>query len=207
MALILRKLRQAPRLSGPFLTWLLTGALLLLALAGWLDGDNHLWQQRLSEVQGHLSLACLFLTLVARQFDGLLPGLLRQRRSLGLLTFGFALLHTQQVIVHVLGGSLENMLFLSYPLQLGIWMGGIAGVLLTLLALTSHDWAVRGLGPFWKFLHKGVYLVAALILIHTIGIGVHYIFVVRTLSSLGYTAALLWVTESVWHIRRRHLLH
>lgn len=129
--------------DGRKLTWLLTASLLGFVAASFLQSSDHLVQQRLSEVEGHLALVCLGLTLAARPLSRFLPGLLKERRYLGLLTFAFSLLHTWSQIVHVLGGSLDGMFFLPRDMQFGVMLGIFALLAMVPLALTSNNFSVR----------------------------------------------------------------
>jgi sulfoxide reductase heme-binding subunit YedZ len=142
-----------------------------LALAGWilwfaihptypfqtdhLNKDMGLWSLR-------FLFACLLLSPVSRWIRQ--PWLRRWRRPLGLLAFGFALLHT----VHfLLWGRVwpdrMNLLFVRPYLVVGL----VALVLFTPLALTSSDTAVRWTTPRrWRRLHLLTYPAAALSVIH-----------------------------------------
>jgi methionine sulfoxide reductase heme-binding subunit len=187
--------------GGRQLVYLLIGLWLTFCVVGMINNGDHLWQQRISEIEGHLSLVCLALTLTTRSLDATFSGLMSQRRYLGLLTFAFALLHTWGAVLHVLGGSLENIWFLSLTMQVEVWLGLVGFIILILLTLTSNNWAIQLLGPNWKRLHKSILIASVLIFIHIIGIGVHYIFTIRTPITIGCTVALLWLADYIWHVR------
>ena len=122
----------------------------------------------LSRATGDWTLRLLCLTLVItplRQFLSW-PELARFRRMLGLLTYFYALLH-------LLCYSWLDMGFdwADTVRDIGkrpfIWAGFGAFVLLTLMAATSLNRAVRWLGSKrWQRLHQSVYAVAALSLLH-----------------------------------------
>jgi len=109
---------------------------------------------------------CLTLAITPlRQFLGW-PELARFRRMLGLLTYFYALLHLLCYFWLDMGFDWADTLrdITKRPF---IWLGFGAFVLLTLLAATSFNRAVRWLGSKrWQRLHQSVYAIAALSLLH-----------------------------------------
>lgn len=103
-----------------------------------------------------------------RRFAGV--NLIRFRRGLGLLAFGY-------ICAHLLVWLVLDIQFLSL-----IWKDilkrpyitiGMAGFLcLVPLAATSSNWAIRRLGPNWRRLHRLTYLAVLL------G-GVHFVMLVK----------------------------
>ena len=102
--------------------------------------------------------------------------LLYNRRHAGVLLFFLALLHAVLVIItYHAGGNVSwihswmagNALVPSVagvPFQ---FFGFAALMLLTLMAVTSHDFWLRHLtAPIWKALHMGVYAAYALLVLH-----------------------------------------
>jgi sulfoxide reductase heme-binding subunit YedZ len=87
------------------------------------------------------------------------------RRQLGLWTFSYALMHMLSYLLFILG---LNWTALGEDLQKRpyIIVGALALLILLALAVTSNRYAMRKLGKRWKPLHKGVYLVLALALLH-----------------------------------------
>ena len=122
----------------------------------------------LSRATGGWTLRFLCLTLAItplRQFLGW-PELARFRRMLGLLTYFYALLHLLSYSWLDMGFDWTDTVrdITKRPF---IWLGFGAFVLLTLLAATSFNLAVRWLGSKrWQRLHQSVYVVAALSLLH-----------------------------------------
>ena len=122
----------------------------------------------LSRATGDWTLRLLCLTLAItplRQFLGW-PELARFRRMLGLLTYFYALLHLLCYCWLDMGFDWADTLrdITKRPF---IWLGFGAFVLLTLLATTSFNCAVRWLGSKrWQRLHQSVYAIAALSLLH-----------------------------------------
>lgn len=122
----------------------------------------------LSRATGDWTLRFLCLTLAItplRQFLGW-PELARFRRMLGLLTYFYALLHLLCYSWLDMGFDWADTVrdITKRPF---IWLGFGAFVLLTLLAATSLNRAVRWLGSKrWQRLHQSVYAIAALSLLH-----------------------------------------
>lgn len=122
----------------------------------------------LSRATGDWTLRLLCLTLAItplRQFLGW-PELARFRRMLGLLTYFYALLHLLCYGWLDMGFDWADTVrdITKRPF---IWLGLGAFLLLTLLAATSFNRAVRWLGSQrWQRLHRSVYAIAALSLLH-----------------------------------------
>lgn len=122
----------------------------------------------LSRATGDWTLRLLCITLAItplRQFLGW-PELARFRRMLGLLTYFYALLHLLCYSWLDMGFDWAETVrdIAKRPF---IWLGFGAFVLLTLLAATSWNRAVRWLGgKRWQRLHRSVYAIAALSLLH-----------------------------------------
>ena len=92
-------------------------------------------------------------------------GLLRLRRMLGLFTFFYASLHFLTFLWFDHFFDLTEMVrdVLKRPF---IAMGFSAFVLLVPLAATSNDAMVRKLGRRWMLLHRLIYLIAVLSILH-----------------------------------------
>ena len=90
---------------------------------------------------------------------------IKLRRMLGLFCFFYACLHFS--IWFWLDQSLDLQSMWSDVVKRPfITMGFLTLVLLTPLALTSNQWAVRQLGKRWTLLHKLVYLIACTAILH-----------------------------------------
>ena len=83
------------------------------------------------------------------------------RRRLGILVFLLAFTHFHLVSLPKLAGVEPNIL---PTFQV---MGLTALVILFVLFLTSNNFSQRKLGKWWKRLHRLIYLVVLLILVHT----------------------------------------
>ena len=87
------------------------------------------------------------------------------RRALGLLAFGYALLHLAAWIVFDMGLLWQQMLrdVVKRPYLI---FGMTAFVILLLLAATSNRFSIRRLGRRWVQLHRLVYAAAILACLH-----------------------------------------
>ena len=122
----------------------------------------------LSRATGDWTLRLLCLTLAITPLRQLLgwPELARFRRMLGLTTYFYALLHLLCYSWLDMGFDWANTVR-DIGKRPFIWAGFGAFVLLTLMAATSLNRAVRWLGSKrWQRLHQSVYAVAVLSLLH-----------------------------------------
>ena len=115
---------------------------------------------------GLWALRLLLLTLSITPLQRFTPlQVLRLRRTLGLYALGYAILHLLGFAFFYLGfdmALLGNEL-LKRPY---IVVGSVALLMLSMLGITStRGWKQR-LGRRWKILHKLVYLIVVLVLIH-----------------------------------------
>lgn len=155
-----------------------------LAVAGGLGVDP---VKRLEHRSGEIALQFLVAGLAVtplRRLTGI--SLLRFRRALGLLAFGYAGLHVLVWLVldmNLLWGQIaEDIVKRPY-----ITIGMVAFLLLVPLALTSTDGALRRMGASaWGRLHRLVYPAALLA-------ALHYIWLVKAwpLEPFLYIAAIL----------------
>ncbi|NBU54185.1 MAG: sulfoxide reductase heme-binding subunit YedZ [Proteobacteria bacterium] len=87
------------------------------------------------------------------------------RKTLGLFTFFYGFLHF--TIWYWLDHNLNFLAMISDVIKRPfIAMGFIAFVIMSLLAMTSNQTAMRLLGGKWKMLHRFIYLIAILAVIH-----------------------------------------
>lgn len=113
-----------------------------------------------------LRMLCLTLLITPLRVQLTLPELARFRRGVGLLTFFYA-------FTHALCYSLLDMELawddiakdvIKRPF---ILVGALSFVLLTLLASTSFNRAIKALGAQrWRNLHRTVYVIAGLAILH-----------------------------------------
>jgi sulfoxide reductase heme-binding subunit YedZ len=94
------------------------------------------------------------------------PELARFRRMLGLLTYFYAVLHLACYALFDMGLDLAEIVT-DIPKRPFILVGFAAWLLLSAMALTSFNRAIRGLGAKrWQMLHRSVYAVAVLAVLH-----------------------------------------
>jgi sulfoxide reductase heme-binding subunit YedZ len=113
-----------------------------------------------------LRLLCLTLAVTPLRVQFALPELVRFRRMLGLFTYFYVVLHLLCYSWLDMGFEVDDIAhdIVKRPF---IWVGFSAFVLLTPLAATSFNAAIRWLGAKrWQRLHKAVYGVAALAVLH-----------------------------------------
>jgi sulfoxide reductase heme-binding subunit YedZ len=84
------------------------------------------------------------------------------RRELGILMGMMALMHYFSFLM-------VNWEFLqSNPPEPTLWMasGFLAIILTVVLLITSNNWAVKKMGKWWKRLHRLVYVILVLVVVH-----------------------------------------
>lgn len=113
-----------------------------------------------------LRLLCLALAVTPLRVQLALPELARFRRLLGLFTYFYVVLHLLCYSWLDMGFEVNDIVqdIVKRPF---ILVGFTAFVLLTPLAATSFNAAIRSLGAKrWQHLHKAVYGVAVLAVLH-----------------------------------------
>lgn len=136
----------------------------------WLGWHNELTAnptEFLTRSSGTWTLVCLLVTLSIsplRYLSGQ-SGLVRLRRMCGLFTFFYGLLHALAWAWWDQGFYLAPM-FADVIRRPFIAAGVGAFMIMFVLALTSNQRAMRRLGSHWKRLHRGIYLIGALAVLH-----------------------------------------
>lgn len=136
----------------------------------WLTGSGALGADPVAAIEHYLGLWALRILLVTlaitplRQLIGQ-PWPLRFRRMLGLYAFVYATLHFAAYLVLDLRGYWA-LIFEEIVKRPYITVGFLAWLLLVPLALTSTKAAIRRLGRNWVRLHKLVYAIAVLAVLH-----------------------------------------
>lgn len=111
------------------------------------------------------------------------------RRELGITTFLLAFTHGMLV------RNVARFVHGWYPINLAPvfeLFGSLALSLLFLLFATSNDASVKRLGPWWKRLHRLVYIIVLLILFHTLLQRVSVWSVVIGIVTILEFVSLLW---------------
>lgn len=117
---------------------------------------------------GEWALRWLWLTLAITPLRELasLPGLLRHRRALGVTTFVYALVHFLSYAWFDKGWVVDDIVTDVFKRNF-ILVGMLALLVMLPLAMTSFNAAIRAIGGRrWQGLHKLVYAVALLGLLH-----------------------------------------
>ena len=136
----------------------------------WRTGSNALGADPVAEIEHRLGLWALRLLLVTlavtplRQLTGQ-PVLLRFRRMLGLYAFAYATLHLAAYLALDLRGYWA-LVFEEIAKRPYITVGFAAWLLLVPLAVTSTQGWIRRLRRRWGQLHKLVYAVGVLAVLH-----------------------------------------
>lgn len=113
-----------------------------------------------------LRFLCLVLAVTPLRLQFGLPALARFRRMLGLFMYFYALLHLLCYSWFDMNFDLLEIA-LDIPKRPFILVGFLSVVLLTPLAATSFNRAIRWIGARrWQVLHRSVYLVAGLAILH-----------------------------------------
>ncbi|MEE4291971.1 MAG: protein-methionine-sulfoxide reductase heme-binding subunit MsrQ [Cycloclasticus sp.] len=158
--------------------------------------------QTLHFITGDWALRFLLITLamspLQRLFKSSLP--VRFRRMFGLFAFFYATLHLLVWLVLDQSLSLDNMLE-DVPESPYIMLGLFAYLMLIPLAITSTAGMMRRLGKWWVLLHRTVYLIAIM------GV-VHFFWLTKLdhTEPLIYAAVLVTLLMFRWKILKRVLL-
>ncbi len=113
-----------------------------------------------------LRMLCAVLAVTPLRISAGLPGLARFRRMVGLFVYFYATLHLLAYSWFDMGLDAGDIAR-DIAKRLFILVGFTAVLLLTPLALTSSNWMIRWLGARrWQALHRSVYVVAALAVLH-----------------------------------------
>ncbi len=142
----------------PFLRWV---------WLGFNDGLTANPVEFLTRSSGTWTIVCLMVTLAVTPVRRLLrqPALVRIRRMCGLFVFFYGFLHFMTWVWFDRGFDVGSMIH-DVGERPFILVGFSAFVLLTLLALTSTQWAMRKMGRQWQQLHRAIYLIGMLAVLH-----------------------------------------
>jgi sulfoxide reductase heme-binding subunit YedZ len=123
--------------------------------------------QYLERRTGHHAVALLILSLACTPLNTLFKWseLLKRRRALGLYAFMYATIHVL-IYLDLDFGLAWSFILQNFTQDPRLIVGLIAFLLLIPLASTSFDVWKKRLGKKWKLLHKLVYLIVPLVVLH-----------------------------------------
>ncbi len=154
---------------GKPLLWAVAAVPAVALLVGALtDGLGANPAQTLIQETGEWALRWLWLTLLVTPLREMaaLPALLRYRRTLGVTAFVYAVLHLLSYAWLDKGWVLDDIVADVFKRNF-ILVGMLTFMVMLPLALTSFNAAIRALGGRkWQLLHKLVYAVSLLGLLH-----------------------------------------
>ena len=150
-----------------------------------------------------LRFLCLSLAITPLRVLTQTPALARFRRMVGLFVFFYAVLHLLSYAVFDMELDVSEML-LDVVKRPFILVGTLALLLLALLAATSFNGAIRWLGGArWRALHRAVYAVAALAVLHFFWMRAGKNDFAEVAVYGGILALLLaWRVQQAWQVRR-----
>ncbi len=157
--------------------------------------------ETLTHETGDWALRFLLITLAVtplRHLTGWL-WLIRLRRMLGLFAFFYAVLH---FITYIWLDQFFDWkeILIDIPKRPFITVGFVALLLLVPLAMTSTNVMMKRLGRHWKSLHKLVYIIPALAILH-------YLWLVKADTrepAIYFAVFLLLMLFRAWHQRKSH---
>jgi methionine sulfoxide reductase heme-binding subunit len=167
-----------------WIRWIILSGSILLALILyiWIRSEYQimsLLSLRLASIYAFLALGFLYLALLCTPLYTVFPKIpgkviyIRARRAIGVSAFLFAALHASFNFFGTLGGF-EGLSFLAGRHLTAVILGITVLFILTLMAITSIDFAVKKMARWWKVLHRFVYLAGVLIIFHAAILGSHF---------------------------------
>ncbi len=112
-----------------------------------------------------ITFLCITLAMSPMRWITAWTGWIQMRRMFGLFTFFYGFLHFS--IWYWLDHNLDAAAMIDDVIERPfITVGFLAFVLMSLLALTSNQRAVRALGRKWSSLHRLIYIIAILGVLH-----------------------------------------
>ena len=171
---------------------------------------------RIEQLYGFASLIFLYLAMIMSPLFKVFPRIpykatwIHARRAIGVLAWYYALLHVYITFFYQLDGF-QGVTHLNRAYELSVLSGAFACLVLTVMAVTSFDGAVRLLRfRNWKVLHRTVYIAGFAILLHVLILGPNYARIDVISATTGIALIVLLVLESMriyqtaTHIRQKH---
>lgn len=139
-----------------------------------------LWGMRETILYGVVSLAFLYLSLLPSPLYEVFPRLpgkipfQRAKKAFGISAFFFAVIHSWVGFFHGIGGW-GALPYWGVGEWISLIIGFVALLILAALAVTSLKAIKQRMRPWWKALHRTVYLAAFLTLVHGVTITIHVV--------------------------------
>jgi methionine sulfoxide reductase heme-binding subunit len=153
-------------LNSRYFFWALLSLPALYMMAGYWHGT--MVYGEVVHASGEMGARLLIITMAVTPLRLMFPRaawpgwMLQRRRYLGVAAFGYSLLHALVYIQR----KPELAAIVADALEVAMWTGWLALLIMIPLAVTSHDWWVRRLRRTWKSLHRWVYAAALLTALH-----------------------------------------
>jgi DMSO/TMAO reductase YedYZ heme-binding membrane subunit len=168
------------RLTVAFVALDLVVVALVALTSGYEGSGDTLVLVSVGDTYGLVAAGFLYLTLLVSPLALVFPRFPAKqtwflaRRGLGLSSLLFSLPHALVSFFGPLGGF-SGVPFLDPYTAWALVLGAAALLLLLVLGATASDQAVRRIGkPRWKAIHRSVYAVGVMVLIHLLLVGTHY---------------------------------
>ena len=121
--------------------------------------------EEITNPTGQWALRFLLLSLLITPLNKILPfSIIKYRRMIGVFSFFYACLHLSIFLIDQQFNAV--FIFEEVVKRPYITLGFSVFVLLFLLAITSTNKMVNRLGKRWKKLHKSIYVIAILVIVH-----------------------------------------
>ncbi|HLF11092.1 MAG TPA: ferric reductase-like transmembrane domain-containing protein [Gammaproteobacteria bacterium] len=155
-------------LDAPYLVWVLLALPAVFMTYNYVQGTIFYGEllHATGELGARLLIAAMAVTPLRLMFPnaGWVRWLMRRRRYLGVAAFGYSLLHAAVYLER----QADFASIVEDALEIAMWTGWLALLVMLALAATSNDASLRLLRRGWKWLHRCVYAAAALTFAHWI---------------------------------------
>ena len=154
---------------------------------------------KFTQIYALLAVFYLYVAMMAAPVTKYFPALpfnswlVKLQKELVVSAFYFGVLHGYFAFFGELGGF-AGLGFLTPLFLLAICLSAAALLILTFIAITSFDAKIKALSyKKWKLFHKTIYLVALLIVIHSLMLGTHFINLSAMIPKIFFTALSILV--------------
>lgn len=148
----------------------------------------------------YLALLISPLTMMWTNMPGRLL-VIHARRAIGVSAWAFAVLHASFAFFKLLGGFV-GWSFLSQSFQTAVLIGLFNLVVLSVMAATSFDVIMRRLGRRWKMIHRLLYVVGMLIMVHALMLGTHFMDLSTLIPRISILLVSILFFLEAWRLDR-----